>query len=71
MLEQVDGRSPERVLAEVLERHREFEKLRQDAGRVLREDANSDSGAVVVSSLLGDAPSPAAESRRMRRARVR
>jgi GTP-binding protein EngB required for normal cell division len=64
-------RDPERVMAEVLERHREFEKLRQDASRVLREEASSPEGAQAVSSLLADGPSPAAESRRMRRARVR
>ena len=30
--------APERVLGGILERHREFERLRQDAKRVLREE---------------------------------
>lgn len=31
---------PERVLAEILERHREFERLREDADRLLRDDSS-------------------------------
>jgi hypothetical protein len=35
---------PERVLAEILERHREFERLREDADRLLRDEASPPSG---------------------------
>lgn len=61
-------REPEQVLAEVLERHREFQKLRQDAKRVLHAHDDTPQG---VASLLTEAPAPSADSGKRRRARVR
>ena len=53
---------------EVLERHREFQKLRQDAKRVLHAHDDAPQG---VASLLTEAPAPSADSGKRRRARVR
>jgi energy-coupling factor transporter ATP-binding protein EcfA2 len=50
--------APERVLGEILERHRAFEHLREDAGRVLREDAEP------VRSLLAQPELPEEGERR-------